>query len=446
MATQRKLCPMVSFRTLYLVIACLLLEQAPRFEVFSFQAAGLFLLATATIFLTLCMVVGVYSIRVKAARANFPNQLESLGQCRRRFETLWTLLYPILLVALGWHAWAFAFETERAVSINSVVMLFGPHVLVMLALEVLMAAMVADVSEADPTQSDFSRLSWATAFQMGIRQGGLLSLAMCLTPMLFILAAQNSYVSLSAVMPWEITAILVAVSAFAMLLLFPQCVGWFLGARTLDDASLRVRTEQLLHVSGGKRLSVRLLDGPGWATAAVVGFLPWGQQLWLGQAMIDQLSDEELDLVVLHEVAHVRKWHFAYRLLPAAWALGLSVLFVWATDDLWTEAGIAGADSALVVLASVIVFLVGLIVVSRACELEADREACELARSFCPWSAGKVGEPNARLATALCNLLGRDARSARGSWLHPSLEDRLRNLAEDLNQQKRRIARNVAAS
>ncbi|MEM8733182.1 MAG: M48 family metalloprotease [Planctomycetota bacterium] len=435
---------MVSFRTLYLVIACLLLEHVPRQQAISFQTASLLLLAVATAFLAICMLLGVACLR--GSRRESTYLIDRLGVCRRRFETGWTLLYPVFLAATGWHQWAFTPDPESTVTVATVAMLFGPHVVAMLALEVLMAAMVADVSAADTTQSEVSKLHWGEAFQMGIRQGGLLSLLMCITPMLVILSMQHSYVSLSAVMPWELTCVAVGVPALTMFMLFPRFVGWFLGTRGLEDSTMRSRVDRLLKSSGCKRLGVRLLDGPGWATAAVVGWLPWGQQLWLGQALVDQLSEEELDLVVLHEVAHVRKWHFAYRLLPAAWAVGLSVLYVWATNDLWSQAGLAGADSALVIIASVLVFLVGLIVVSRACELEADREACELARHLCDWSAGRAGEPNARLATALCRLLGNDERAARGSWLHPSLADRLRNLAEDLTNQKRRLGADQVAT
>jgi hypothetical protein len=69
----------------------------------------------------------------------------------------------------------------------------------------------------------------------------------------------------------------------------------------------------------------------------------------------------------------------------------------------------------------------GLGVMARATELDADRQACNLAADACDWAASPADAAR-ELHSALSKLLGEQEQTAKASWMHPSLALRQQQL------------------
>ena len=133
-------------------------------------------------------------------------------------------------------------------------------------------------------------------------------------------------------------------------------------------------------------------------------------------------------MVMLHEVAHAKRFHVPLRILALvpAWLLGAGLerglmhdsMPVWAAD--W--AGTLG--SVLSLLATVLI----LRWVSYRSEFDADTVAC-LSAPAVSRSCERVPatEPDARrqLASALLRVTEGCAAARRPTWLHPGIADRI---------------------
>lgn len=167
----------------------------------------------------------------------------------------------------------------------------------------------------------------------------------------------------------------------------------------------------------------------------IAGLFPWGRALLLSDRLLDELPRRELLMVVMHEVAHAKRWHVVLRMAAIVPAWGVAS---WVGQSLATEAweqvvgGIAGLLTTVVALA----------VVSYATELDADAQACRLAVRVIGREAPDTAldedsvQPERWLAEALFRVTSDHPESRRASWLHPSLAMRSRYL-------KRRAERRI---
>lgn len=177
-----------------------------------------------------------------------------------------------------------------------------------------------------------------------------------------------------------------------------------------------------------RRLRVPLTDILIWRTderlanAAIAGFVPWCRYLLLSDGLLRRLSEVEVEAVVRHELAHIRRRHLWWRLaaivLPAAAATAVDAALhpdapfgsPDATSDPLTLAVAAGM---------ILTMVISLGVTSWVMEFDADRYAC-LEPTASP--AGPLA-----LATALRKITAPGTRR-RGGWLHPSPQTRIRRL------------------
>ncbi len=199
------------------------------------------------------------------------------------------------------------------------------------------------------------------------------------------------------------------------------------GAERIVEPELNQRIQIHLQRTGVRGVEALLVPShQRWAGAAIVGAIPGFRKLWLGDATIELLNDRELDMVILHELSHVQRRHFLWRMLPILFIAWL-VACVWAA----VPAMVSHAATQAVVQLALLSLAGGLLVatlgnLAKLCEFDADRYACQLAKRSCEWSDSIA--PGLVLASALARLIPADSPAALTTWLHPSLADRLEQL------------------
>lgn len=217
-------------------------------------------------------------------------------------------------------------------------------------------------------------------------------------------------------------AIVGGIAALVVLpLLLPTILGRIWSLRLIPDASTALWCDSLVAATGVRGLQLRQWDTGGcFCTALVAGFVPHFRRLLLSDALLWRLNREQTAMVVLHELAHLRRWHLPLRLLVLLPVWGAASAVSQALGDFpWADvAGIAaGLAASLLVLRAV----------AYRTEFDADATACRMATAI----GGRVegvptGFPAAAsaLADALDRVTADSPDSRRATWLHPSIDSR----------------------
>jgi len=207
--------------------------------------------------------------------------------------------------------------------------------------------------------------------------------------------------------------------------------------RPIDTPELSWIGEMVV-AAGAASLEVRIWDtGMKSANAVVVGFFPRLRSLLLTDRLIAEMPPERLGLIVLHEVAHVRRGHLWIRMLSVvpAWLVAAVLLRTLGTDTFAIL-----ISNALAIAATLVMLRLS----SHATEFDADRVACEMAvrlmkagapvsehsSSTVDWMTPEIYQAELFCRT-LISVTG-DSQSAakRSSWLHPSVDARCRRLLD----------------
>jgi Zn-dependent protease with chaperone function len=169
--------------------------------------------------------------------------------------------------------------------------------------------------------------------------------------------------------------------------------------------------------------------------AMVAGFVRPGRLLLMSDRLLDDLPRGQRLMVVMHELAHVKRWH-----VPLRMAAILPAWFVsahgseWLIQSGWFAETIGGAIGAAFGLVTTVISLGA---VSHFCELDADATACRLAVRACRRSGDRDQDPEFEMTSAMAADLMADAllrvtadhpSSRKMSWLHPSLSTRVGRL------------------
>ena len=345
---------------------------------------------------------------------------------RQSLESFWVLCLPATLMLTNWGPWIKQLEELGMLQSVSLVLWFAPSLAALVILELTTSQMevyvqgrrsatneqlqfvvtpnyqgverrrhLIQVLKADhmSTQEFHSATpdSLAKILSTRIRLGGTSNVMACLLPVLLIAAAGDGLKLLRVDWPESVQSLLAsAIGLGAVALFLPQCLSRWMGVQKLKSGALRDRIEAHCRSLGVAAKLMWVASEGRWAGAAVVGWLPGFRQLWLGDALVQQLSDEEVDMVVMHELAHLKRRHFLWRLLPvmAACAIGiLTVSLFSATSSYAPENSylqLIGQICGMLLASAVMLFGIGYC--SRRCELDADRFACQLAIAACPWT------------------------------------------------------------
>ncbi|ADB14719.1 peptidase M48 Ste24p [Pirellula staleyi DSM 6068] len=181
------------------------------------------------------------------------------------------------------------------------------------------------------------------------------------------------------------------------------------------------------------------------ANALVVGVTNRLSYVLLTDALVAELSADELEVVVRHELAHLRRWHLPLRMgvlvLPIVGWLVLSQLLAaeMAQFAAWlTSMGISETLQLTVVTPALLALHAVVVVgaLARLLEHDADLLACR-----------QSGEPlrldperTRHFAAALSTLVPPGSESWFSRWLHPSTTRRIALLNASLEQPSRATA------
>jgi len=171
------------------------------------------------------------------------------------------------------------------------------------------------------------------------------------------------------------------------------------------------------------------------ANAVVVGFFPGLRSLLLTDRLIRDMPAAQLRLILLHEIAHIRRGHIWLRMLSVVpgW-LAAGAIMQW-----------LGTEPAMILISNTaaIAATLGLLRLSaHATEFDADRVACELsmrlpmgepASEDSSASANKTSPAQIQarlLSRTLVSVTGGIQEAKRSSWLHPSVAARCERLLD----------------
>ncbi len=375
-----------------------------------------------------------------------------LQRKRKLVEVGWCLLLPATLLATGWGSWLSALEQAGLAHAFTLLGYFVPTLAFLTLLEITAAQFDAillerhaaqecepidahGTKEYDADASHTKGMDWQSQLWIRLRLGEMAGLLTCVAPVLLI-AAFGDLVTLASsyVGSWMDRTVATATGAVIALAVsvvaFPSALSYLSQARTMAGSRLAERIAMFTTKLRLPGIEPLLITSQGrWAGAAVVGWLPLFRKLWLGDALIAQLSDRELDMVVLHELAHVKRRHFLWRTLPVVISSVVSV-FAWQmVVGLTLSANWIMALQFLICTLSGIGLVATLGMAAKYCELDADRIACQLAFTVCDWTSDAGGAPFVEMRGALIKLLDSPGADV-ATWLHPSLKQRIANLQE----------------
>ena len=225
-----------------------------------------------------------------------------------------------------------------------------------------------------------------------------------------------------------------AVAATVVFLIaFPRLVLVVWNTTPLRAGPLRTRLERLAFTNRAalpplyvwntrNRLSGALLVGCFWPHRSVV----------LTDGLIARLTDDQIEAVVAHELAHLQHRHPQLRLMALLAPLAAAVLVLTALPLDATAALSLLADSSPI-LFSVLLLVASFVLIlafgpwARLLETQADLTACRLLE---PYRSSDdlhptAARPHLRLGRALAAL---EPARRQASWQHPSLAARLAQL------------------
>lgn len=349
---------------------------------------------------------------------------EYFFRARGRLELFWCILSPLVMLITGWMSWSIQLQQSGWSQAILLGLCFAPTIIFLSAVELVGA------------QLDQSRLkylnhkqliqhilrSWKTRMRLGEISG----LVTCLLPVLLVASVSDlsSFFAQQWGLDQTVSGTILSVGlAIVFVAIFPAVLTRLTGGASLPD-SVAQRVKQLLKSSSVFGTSAHLISSQGrWAGAAIVGWIPQCRRLWLGDGLLNMLTVEEVDMVVLHEAAHVKRHHFVWRLFPVVWSI-CAGLIIWLVAN---QIGLAEMLATKLIAATVssLLLLFGLGNLARRCELDADKTACDLADQCTGWANDL--SPAEVLGSALHKLLDGNA-AQKQTWLHPSLTQRLTNL------------------
>ena len=257
------------------------------------------------------------------------------------------------------------------------------------------------------------------------------TVAWLIVPILLLLAMTDLIGSL------PIDDALAAMITAAVLLLFvPLALPWlirYLFKTSRLDKSTEQWIDQIMIGSGLKRTRIVCWDtGNRSFNAMVAGFIPPLRTLLISDRALDELPRSQLAMVVLHEAAHLRRFHVPMRMLTIvpAWLLG-GLITRFADGHSWAMAAGSGVAISMT--------LITLRIAAIRTEFDADQQACNLAVNMADRVAdvpATYDEASDALRDALLRITLESPSARKASWLHPSIPERITAMKRQLDNRQ----------
>lgn len=197
--------------------------------------------------------------------------------------------------------------------------------------------------------------------------------------------------------------------------IFPVFLRKFWGCKELKKGELRDNIESLASKAGVKvkRICLWSLGGRSIPNAAMVGFLPPFQYLFISHGLVNKLTEEEVLGVVAHELGHLKKRHILFYLLMSISLLSAVEPIIYETlhNRIYTIVALVGFFFLYIRF--------GFAWFSRRFEREADLFSAELIKDYRPLCRGleRIG--------ISCGNIRNDS-----SWHHYGISERVRFLED----------------
>ncbi|MCE9529587.1 MAG: M48 family metalloprotease [Planctomycetes bacterium] len=215
-------------------------------------------------------------------------------------------------------------------------------------------------------------------------------MVMVLAPLVLLMGQQGVERFYPEIMreAWLPFASLLVLPAF--LLFFPLVLPIMLGLKPMPAGETRQRLLRNSHRLGFRFARLYHWDTRGaMANAMVVGIVPWIRYVIFTDRLLEEMSDDEVDAVLGHEVGHVRHGHmlyYAFFLMISFIVMGALLQAIQPPDvDRWREYRSLIMVAPVVFMGSYMFAAFGFI--SRRCERQADIFGCRAgscSETFCP--------------------------------------------------------------
>ncbi len=210
-------------------------------------------------------------------------------------------------------------------------------------------------------------------------------------------------------------------AAFVVPITVPKLIRHLFQTSAIDrETSQWIDTILSAAGAGGMKAVRWETDGRAF-NAVVAGFVRPFRTLLVSDRLLDELPREQVAMVLLHEAAHVRRYHVPLRMLAVlpAWIVGTLV-----TKSLGDVSWAVMVGTAVGILTTMLI----LRIVAYRAELDADVQACKLAERIhdqCEHVPESYARASEALSSALMRVTFDNPQARRATWLHPGVADRV---------------------
>ncbi len=277
----------------------------------------------------------------------------------------------------------------------------------------------------------------------GARHAWLVTIVPCLTSCILWDTATflSDFIAGSARPSPMVTAFLLS-TLMAAVLPFLMTMLWTT-EKLSDDSRSQMLRRTWVHAGGDPRAIRLWKTDSSIANAMVIGWCRPFRFLLISDLLLEKLAPDELRMIVLHEAAHCRRWHSWLRLLPV-WTMTIPIVASHNHDFmLQTFGGLPWANplaQPILILFSIFWMCLLLSWIARWTEFDADRIAVELAG----YQRSMIAQQSAaRVLIRALRKLTPTALVGKESWLHPSLDRRIKSLNQQYFMEQSRLVESL---
>jgi Zn-dependent protease with chaperone function len=360
---------------------------------------------------------------VRSLRGTTETRSETMrwfGRLRVVHALIWLLIGAMILQQVGWVRMVrFNWQLGELILIDELLILLPLLASLLLSWAAFYRVARAVDSDAQPTLGGYLALQ-ARHY-----------LALVMTPVLLVLTAHDAVRLASPAISPEAAACLLLLPVIGLILFFPLVVRMLWRTRPMREGPLFRQLTDFARSAGfhSSRLFVWQTGG-SIVNAAVAGFVrPW-RYVFFSDALLERFDADEIEVVLAHEIGHVRRNHLAWRMLVilvpvVAWCVAGRAFPEIPAAATKLAAGLGIDSGVLATIAGPVFLLLYALTLfaahSRLLEHDADLYAARLLTMHEPETAGC--DRVARVLDKLARVggIGHHTRS----WLHPTIADRM---------------------